>query len=98
MAICVSVVPTAVAGPASVGDGSGVVYQSIFIPSTESIDTCTGYVMLSGTEYLNYTALTGFFNISSFDPVIFSEIVGFVLVAYILGHTVGAVIKVMGFT
>jgi len=73
---------------------SGVVEQS----TTETIDNCTSYVLPTAQDYtdLKNTSLVSLFNeYFGFDPQLFEYIVGATIVAYILGHSVGAIVKLM---
>lgn len=75
---------------------------------TEATDQCSNWAVSNP----NYSAIDGIMTYSSgsntlstlfdtyfaFDPIVFEIMVGSVLVAYALGHSTGAIIKLMGRT
>jgi len=71
--------------------------QGLLLSNTP-LDECTGVILLSAQDYtdLKNASLISLFNeYFGFDPQLFEYIVGSTIVAYILGHSVGAIVKLM---
>ncbi|HEY8034244.1 MAG TPA: hypothetical protein VIF37_01475 [Methylobacter sp.] len=96
MALCVNFVATAQAGTMSVGNASGVPLSGVITLNGQTETACTGYLLQTANE-VGFSSLTAMLDQHFlFDPVLFTQIVGYVLVAYALGHGTGLVVKLLG--
>jgi len=99
MSVCAQITNLTADLSDSVGSAGPVTGGQGLLLSNTPLDECTGLILLSADDYtklmLGPTLSSLFDQYFGFDPQLFEYIVGSTIVAYILGHSVGAIVKLM---
>ncbi len=99
MSICVksALLTSGTPNPLNLDGVSTDVYAFVIDP--DQTQPCVNYQLLTGSEQSLVSSLnTLFAQYLDFDPTVFEIIIGASLVAYALGHSTGAILKLLNRT